>query len=78
VPASHTLSFTSSARGTISALPSRASSIVPSDSPSRLWGSRKLRTWGREGEEGREIDCGRIVRAQLLRLCHSMPTQDIM
>lgn len=49
VPASHTVSLTSSARGTMSALPSSASSIVPSDSPARLCGSRRLRTCVCEG-----------------------------
>lgn len=44
VPVSHTESRVYRARGTMSALPSRASSIVPTERPSKLRTSRKLRT----------------------------------
>jgi hypothetical protein len=43
-PANQTRSSVRSARGTISALPAVASSTVPSDTPSRLAGTAKLRS----------------------------------
>lgn len=45
-PANQTRSSVRSARGTISALPAVASSTVPSDTPSRLAGTAKLRSCG--------------------------------
>lgn len=43
-PENHTASSVMSARGTMSALPVVASSTVPSDTPSRLAGTAKLRS----------------------------------
>ena len=45
LPVSHTMSLVSRARGTMSPLPTMASTTVADESPARLLGLAKLLTW---------------------------------